>query len=132
MLAAGNHTLRVVVDTLGALVETNETNNATTRTLTVVGGTAGGPLPCLLALSPPLPNPSAGAVAFTLDLPRAGPVEFTVGDLLGRRVWEAPARALGAGRWTLVWPAREAPAGLYFARIKAAGTAWTRRIAILR
>ena len=132
VLAAGNHTLRVVVDTLGALVETNETNNATTRTLTVVGGTAGGPLPRLLALSPPLPNPSAGAVAFTLDLPRAGPVEFTVGDLLGRRVWEAPARALGAGRWTLVWPAREAPAGLYFARIKAAGTAWTRRIAILR
>jgi hypothetical protein len=141
-LAAGDYTLRVVVDTLASVVETNETNNAHAQPLTVVagGGTVDVPgvrRPSVLALSSPQPSPSSGPVSFTLDLPGAATVSVAVLDVLGRRIWSAPERAYEAGRWTIGWDGRtsagaEAPAGIYSARVVVGERVMVRRIARLR
>ena len=96
-LAAGNHVVRVVADTLGAITETNETNNSITQTFAVVHVTlAVGDIPHMLALSGAWPNPSSGRANFSLDLPHESPVELSVLDVQGRIVWNVPTRAFGA------------------------------------
>lgn len=79
-----------------------------------------------LAFGPPRPNPARGEVALTLDLPVAGEVEVALFDVSGRRVRTLHRGAAPAGPLTLRWDGtgasgRPAPAGLYFARARAAG-----------
>lgn len=140
ILSPGNHVIRVKVDTLGTVVETDETDNAATRTITVVSGngTLGVPPPPLtFALSGATPNPGPGRVAFALQLPRESRVEMVVLDIQGRRVWSEQSRNLGAGNWTLNWGGRgldgaAARSGVYLARITVDGRSYVRRFAILR
>ena len=137
-LAIGEHDLRVALDTLNTVPEVSETDNATTRSITVtesVAGVGGGAVD--LAPGPARPNPGRRSVAFSLGLARASRVEFVVRDLQGRRVWEAPSRRLGPGRLDRVWDGTTvsgttAPPGLYFARIQIEGRSYTRRFAIIR
>jgi hypothetical protein len=140
VLTAGNHVLRVTVDTLRTVYETDETDNSATRTITVVSGsgTLGAPPPPLtFALSGATPNPGVGRVAFALQLPRDSRVEMDVIDIQGRRVWSDERRNLGAGVWTLRWGGRDqggtpVHSGLYLARISVDGRSYVRRFAILR
>ena len=138
MLPAGDHDLRVVVDTLGGVHETVEDNNAATRTLTVEQAQVGVPNgPPRLMLSPPRPNPTRGGMAMTLDLPVASAVRVVVHDPLGREVWRGPETARDAGRWTIEWPGVTrsgalAPSGLYLVRVTAGGRSWDRRVAVIR
>lgn len=90
-------------------------------------------LPRALALSAAFPNPTAGGVSFTLELPRAEDVEFTIFDLQGRAVWRAPGRAAPAGRFTLAWSGASTDgtpvgAGVYLARVAVGGKSFTRRL----
>lgn len=127
-LPLGTHVyFRVVVrDTVG-LVAVAALDSFTTQS-SVVG--AEPALPARLALSLAHPNPSRGAVTFTLDLPRAGPVSVRIMDVAGRELWqESQSRA--AGRHTLLWPG-SAPAGLYLARVQAGGSTMTRRVVRVR
>ena len=55
-----------------------------------------------VALSNGFPNPSRGAVEFTLDLPHEADVRWAVFDLQGRQVWSESMR-LAAGRSSLRW-----------------------------
>src|SRR5262249_22829839 len=71
--------------------------------VTQTGPLAVDPPPVRFALSSGYPNPSAGAVAFALELPADANVVFAIVDLAGREVWRSPARGFGAGRWTLSW-----------------------------
>ena len=91
--------------------------------------------PCL-SLSNPYPNPTRSGIRFALALPRAAEVRFEVYDLAGRRVWSDDARAAGPGSVMLSWdgstPAGRAGAGLYFARVTAAGATAIARFAIVR
>ncbi len=91
----------------------------------------------LLALSNSFPNPTGGAISFTLDLPRGGQVELAVLDLQGREVWRDSAREFGPGRWTIGWDGASATgalarSGLYFVRVIADGRSFVRRIALVR
>ena len=140
-LPVGSYTLRVVADTLGAVVETDETNNAAIQSLDVIpgGGTVGaGPLgPRVVALSYARPNPSPGAVGFALDLPAAERVEFRVFDVQGREVWSQAPRTMNAGRWRLEWSGRtrggqRAASGVYLARVQVGGHNLQRRFALIR
>jgi PKD repeat protein len=63
-LAAGDHTLRVAVDTLGAVVETSETNNSNTRPLTVVAGPGPDEVPPSFTIEPSV-DPSVTDAQFT-------------------------------------------------------------------
>jgi photosystem II stability/assembly factor-like uncharacterized protein len=87
------------------------------------------------ALSPAFPDPSLGAVAFTLRLPRAAEVEWSVHDLQGRKLWGGTQR-YAAGIAILSWDAAHAEgprpgAGIYFARFRVEGQTVTRRFALL-
>jgi PKD repeat protein len=139
-LPAGTHDVRVAVDTLGQVTETNEANNADSRRLIVVSGPGvldADKLPRTLELSPAYPNPSAGRVAFRLDLPGAAEVELAVFDIQGREVFRAPRRLHAAGSWTLAWDGRSgaggrAQPGLYLARVRAGERVFHRRLAMVR
>ncbi len=137
--AAGDHALRVVVDSLHTLVETDESNNVATAAFTAPGATTavGDGRPATLELSNARPNPTRTGAVFALDLPRTGAVTFDVLDLQGRSVWGAAPRTLPAGRWSLAWNGRSrdgtpVAAGVYLARVRIDGTLLTRRLAVLR
>jgi glucose/arabinose dehydrogenase len=136
-LAPGDHTLRLTADTLAAVRETDEANNADARALTVVPGSVSAPPgPARLWLSAARPNPARGSVAFALELPWAARVSFAVYDLLGREVWREDLDR-SAGRWTLTWPGTgrdgaPAHAGVYLMRVRAGDAAFTRRVAMVR
>jgi len=139
-LPAGPMQLRLVADTLGAITEVSEANNALTVSRTVLSGGAtgvGDAPPARLAIGEPRPNPSPGAVAFALELPRAAAVALEVFDAQGRLVHAAPERAFAAGHHDLRWDGtldgrRTAPVGLYWARVTVDGVAYARRVAVLR
>lgn len=137
-LALGPHTLRVVADTLLALVEPDETDNASVLSFTVieaVTGAGGGPR--ALALSAPRPNPSRGSVTLALDLPRETDVDWVVADVQGRVVWSERPAHYAPGSWTLRWDGRDrnglpmAP-GLYLARVRVGTEVLTRRLVTIR
>ena len=137
--AAGDHDLRVVVDSLRTLVETDESNNVATATFTAPGATTAvdGGRPATLELSNARPNPTRSGAVFALDLPRTGAVVFDVLDLQGRSVWGDAPRTLPAGRWSLAWNGRTrdgtpVAAGVYLARVRIDGILLTRRLAVLR
>lgn len=140
VLAVGPHVLRVTADTLGAVVETDEPNNGRSGTIVVVDGPGTTDAPAAvrrLALSAPFPNPAAGRTRMVLDLPAPAQVGWAVHDVMGRELWRAPARPMGAGRWNLAWPAggaRGGPArpGVYLATVTVDGRPFTRRFVLLR
>jgi len=74
----------------------------------------------------PRPNPAAGAVTLTLELPAADRVEVALFDVNGRRVRTLHRGTAPAGPLSVRWDGmdesgRRAPAGLYSARASAAG-----------
>ncbi len=76
--------------------------------------------PTAIEFAAPTPNPSHGALAFVVGLPRPAVVSLLVLDLQGRAVSTDAARSLAAGRHRLVFdPASEArvASGIYFARL---------------
>jgi hypothetical protein len=94
------------------------------------------PLPADIALSSPAPNPTSGALAFSLDLPREADVAMRVLDVQGRVVWQEATRHYDAGRWRLSWNGRTAggPAqpGIYLLRVDVGGRSFIRRAAVIR
>jgi hypothetical protein len=142
VLSAGFHTLRLVVDTLNVVVETDETNNSVTQPLAVGQRFARrvvplAELPQKLGLSPAHPSPAQGRVGLTLALPAEAHVEFSVHDLQGRRIWGERPRTIEAGRVELAWDGETdaggvAPPGIYLARVTIDGIVLVRPIARLR
>ncbi len=139
-LTAGMHVLRITADTLGAVVETSEVNNAFTATIEVAQGSGTTGIEAgevaRLDLGMPWPNPARDGVSMTLALPADAEVRFSVIDVMGREVWSSRATHMEAGRRTLAWPGstrggRAAP-GLYLARVETGGRVLTRRFVLLR
>ncbi len=116
-----------IAPTLAALGFVADTNAA----VDVPPGPALPPRELRLASSP---NPSRGAMSFTLELPVAGDVAVEVFDLSGRRIASMPHGQLSAGRHALPWDGRgmdgaAAAPGVYLARVSAGGrTAATRLV----
>jgi len=86
----------------------------------------------VVAMSQPWPNPSAGGMNFTLDLPEASDVDLGVFDMQGRCVYQE-ARSLSAGRSTLSWNGlsssrQRVGTGMYFVRAKVGGVVLMRRV----
>jgi photosystem II stability/assembly factor-like uncharacterized protein len=101
-------------------------------TCTLPGATTGiedpGTAP-RVSLSDAFPNPSAGAVRFTLHLARAARVEWSVCDVQGRQLSHG-SRSCEAGPTTLAWdpgPLAEVHPGIYFARFAVEGRVISRR-----
>lgn len=87
-----------------------------------------------LALAGARPNPSRGAPLVAFELPGgAGPATLELLDVAGRRVVVREVGLLGAGAH-VVSLAGDAPlaAGVYFARLRAAGDVRLARVAVVR
>ena len=92
----------------------------------------GTSLPTAFAFYRPSPNPALGGCDLAFDLPQASPVRLLVFDVHGRLISSVVNRAMPAGRHRVRWDASSAPAGLYFARITAAGHSAVWRVALVR
>ena len=140
LLTAGTYSLQLVVDSRGAVPETNETNNVASRTLVVRSGAGvvGVPrLPHVIALSAAYPNPSRGHTSFALELPAAARVGLAVYDVQGREVWSTGERVFPPGTESLEWDGTRrlggpAPAGIYFARVNVEARVFLRRLVLMR
>jgi len=88
------------------------------------------PAPGFLAL---YPNPSRGPVRVSFVAPRTTSVSLEVFDVSGRRVYAAPVVTVAAGKQLLTWDGRtrrgsNAPAGVYFVRVRWPGFEASRRV----
>jgi len=95
-----------------------------------------GPLPSRLALSAPSPSPVHGTARFSFALPVPGAVRLELFDLAGRHVATIARGTLPAGHYVREWDGmddagREAPAGVYLARLAGDGGEETRRFAVI-
>jgi hypothetical protein len=89
--------------------------------------------PARFALHPAAPNPSAGAVAFRLDLPAATDVRAEAFDALGRRVAVLHDGPMAAGEHVLPWEAAGLPGGVYVVHVRTGdGEAAARRVTLVR
>ncbi len=83
------------------------------------------------------PNPSRSSVQFSVDVAREQAVELVVCDVAGRRVATLHSGSLAAGTHAFTWDGRGAAgrpvsAGVYFVRLRAAGTEAVQRVLTLR
>jgi hypothetical protein len=103
--------------------------------ITTTTGVGDGPIGPL-ALEPVAPNPTRGPGRFGVVLPEAGRIALDILDVSGRRVAALANGFEAAGRREFAWDGRigrgPAPAGLYFARLQAAGRVLSRSFAIAR
>jgi hypothetical protein len=78
------------------------------------------------------PNPfnATTTIEFTLGAP--GDVELIVYDITGAKVETIRKPGLEAGRHSVVWDAKEAASGVYFARLEAGGRSQTVKMLLLR
>jgi hypothetical protein len=77
-----------------------------------------------LELRSAMPNPSHEATSFAFTLPQAGDVELEIVDVRGARVWREHHADMPAGEHQLAWngvraEGGAAPAGVYYARLRA-------------
>jgi hypothetical protein len=90
-----------------------------------------------LVLESPRPNPAAGGVtAFSSRLESEGAVSLVIYDVAGRRVRDLVSAMRPAGSYTDAWDGRDddgraVRAGVYFARLVAAGRAAGRSFVVL-
>jgi hypothetical protein len=108
VLTEGDYTLRVVADTLGTALESNESNNANTRSLTVVAGA--GPD----ELGPEITQGPTSEVSTT-----AAWIRWTTSERTGGIVRWGETRAFG--------DSLETPASLYVHFAALSGLAWATR-----
>jgi hypothetical protein len=93
--------------------------------------------PLGFALGRARPNPARGLTSLPFALDRAAPTRVVIVDVAGRLVRTLVSRPLPAGAHTATWNGRdergrEAPAGVYFAVVRAGDREATTRIALLR
>jgi DNA-binding beta-propeller fold protein YncE len=87
-------------------------------------------------LGPAMPNPAHRSARLELSLPRAAWVRLAVLDLQGREISMLVNERLRPGRHFRSWDgthgAGRAAAGVYFVRMEVEGSAWVRRLVLLR
>jgi hypothetical protein len=66
-------------------------------------------------------HPAGDRVRFAFELPEPGPLEIEVFDVTGRRVGDAIREVRPAGPGEVAWDASHLAAGVYLARLSAAG-----------
>jgi len=114
-----------------------KTGQDTTRMRLVVGSSSyveeqrGEVVPEELTLEA-YPNPARQRATLRYGLPKEGPVEITVYDVLGRRVAQVTdGQRQPAGRHRAEIGANQLPSGMYFIRMRAGGETKTRKLTVV-
>lgn len=114
------------------------TTGATLDSVTVaLTSTAGvDPGAGVVSLAPVAPNPVRGAARFHFALAQAGPARLALYDVSGREVAVLAAGEFGPGAHETAWDGRgahgAAPAGLYFAELRAGPGRLVRSFVLVR
>ena len=95
------------------------------------------PLPVAFTINQNYPNPFNPATTVEFDLPQAAPAVLAVYDLRGREIVRLLEGNLPAGRHQAEWngqdrQGRNAPSGIYIARLAAGDQAHSIKMALLR
>ena len=82
------------------------------------------------------PNPSAGSIAFAVEVPAAGPLRVSIVDLAGRVVRTLHAGSALAGRRPFLWDGHDdagvrLASGVYFIAVEGAASG-TRKVVLIR
>jgi hypothetical protein len=93
--------------------------------------------PPMIALSAPYPNPFSRSTTIRVDVDAPMAVSVRIYDVRGRLVASLREGNVHRGENALVWTGRDArgrdaPSGIYFCRLLAAGRGITRKIVLLR
>lgn len=88
--------------------------------------------PRSLVLAPVTPNPSPGPVRFAWSLPREDWVEVTVHDLAGRTIAVVARGVFLPGAHSRIWDVAPSRSGVYFVRLRGAGTSTARSFLVRR
>ncbi len=104
---------------------------------TLVVAAFGAPLPVACTSNQNYPNPFNPATTVEFDLPQAAPAVLAVYDLRGREIVRLLEGNLPAGRHQAEWngqdrQGRNAPSGIYIARLAAGDQAHSIKMALLR
>jgi hypothetical protein len=91
-----------------------------------------GALPTAFRINPNYPNPFNATTYISFDLPRATRVAVQVYDVQGRLVREIPARALEAGRHSLLFDASGLSSGVYLYRVVSPEWSGTGKMMLLK
>lgn len=99
-------------------------------------GVGDRPAPGALTVGQPAPSPMAGSMSMSIGLPRDMSVTVDVVDAQGRLVRRLSDGVSPAGWLTVSWDARDAqgrqaPAGIYFIRVRTPAGGRIRRLALL-
>lgn len=90
------------------------------------------PLPDILALAPPRPNPARGSTTIRFALPREGPVSLALFDVHGRRIATLLDRTpRAAGMYEYPISTRNLPTEFYFCRLEAGNASAPRKLVVL-
>ena len=88
--------------------------------------------PHQVTLSAPYPNPTRHTTRVDYQVLRAGPVELSVHDVLGRRVQTVVAHTQPAGLHTATIETAGLPSGLYVIRLSAGGAVRHAKVSVTR
>jgi hypothetical protein len=98
----------------------------------VVGGEGDAPLPSVLSVEGPWPNPSARTTSWSVALPKDGELLVEIHDIAGRRVRDENMGAFQAGEHMVTLASRGLASGLYVATFKTNKQACTKLFVRLR
>jgi hypothetical protein len=98
------------------------------RSIVDIVSVPGGQAPSRLAFAIAGSQPVGDRVRFKFELPQAGPIAIEVFDVAGRRMGDGIREARPAGHGEIEWDAGRLPAGVYHARLTAAGDHATARL----
>lgn len=78
------------------------------------------------------PNPFNGSTTLSYNLPRAGRIEISLYDILGRQIQTLSDQRSSAGLHTSALDGTALPSGIYFARLQSAETNATIKLQLLK
>ena len=89
-------------------------------------------LPAEVALFDNYPNPFNASTVIKYDLPQTSTVTLIIYDLLGRHVATLLDGRQPAGSHSVTWRADNQPSGIYFYRLSAGETTFTKKLTLLK
>lgn len=91
-----------------------------------------GWIPNEFSLSHNYPNPFNPKTNFEFSIPKSGPVNLTIYDILGRNIETLVNSELNPGTYKTEWDATEYPSGIYFYKLESDDFSQTKKMVLVK
>ena len=122
----GDHTNQLILRGMLAFMYLDSVRNSLAATPVPLAS------PTQITLRQNYPNPFNSTTRIEFSLPRAGRVELTVFDILGRETVCVLSGLLPSGMHAVCWNASPLPSGVYFCRLNFGGESQVKRMVLIR